>query len=39
MQNPLSNITSKIWAFMDSVIKFTIVINEEKQLTVKLENQ
>lgn len=39
MQHAVANTSKKIWTFMDSVVNFTVIKDEEHQLTLKLENQ
>lgn len=39
MKHALVNASGKIWAFRDEIVEFSIVKDEEQQLSLKLANQ
>lgn len=39
MQHAVANTSWKIWAFMDAMVEYSVVRDDEQQLTMKLENQ
>lgn len=39
MKHAVLNVSGKIWAFMEDNVEFSIVKDEQKQLTLKVSNQ
>lgn len=37
MQHTVVNTLGEIWAFMDSIVEYSMVRDEDKQMTIKLE--
>lgn len=39
IKHDVANVNGKIWAFMDVIVEYEVVVNEDRKITLKVRNQ